>query len=460
LRKLTIAAALGALVALVVLATVPLRGTRPRVPPRLVAAGRGAGPLTAGGATVPLDVPPGSPLGGYPRFDFASQGIRDVPQARALVLSVPGFTAALVSVDVLLVPADLRARVERRLSRLAPDALLVAATHTHAGPGGYWEDALGERFGTGPFDERVAEGLAARIAQAVEEAAAARAPATLSVARSRRADLVRNRDGGEAGGRLLVLRAERAPGEVVGQVVVFPAHATVLGSRNRLVSGDWPAALARELPGATVVLQGAEGDQTWRLPPPPPDAPRPLPEVAPEDFARELAAEVRRLPLPPGPPDATLAGAVAWVTLPEPSFGAVPAFLDRLLSNLLWSWLPSSVGVTALRLGPVVLLAVPAEPGEAVGRAWREALGPDAEVVSLANDYVGYVDTAEQVRARRGEARRTYLGPDLAQVLGDGLRAAARALPAHGAGPPGPALPTTTSPAPTTPAATSPAASP
>jgi neutral ceramidase len=417
-------------VAVVVLATVPLHGTRPRAAPRLVAAGRGAGPLTAGGATVPLDVPPGSPIGGYPRLDFASQGIRDVPQARALVLSVPAFTVAVVSVDILLVPADLRARVERRLAGLAPDALLVTATHTHAGPGGYWEDALGERFGTGPFDERIVEGLAARIAQAVEQAAAARAPATLSVARAHRPDLVRNRDQGEPDGRLLAIRVEAAPGEVVGQLLVFPAHATVLGSRNRRISGDWPAALARELPGTTVVLQGAEGDQTWRLPPPPSDAPRPLPEVAPEDFARELAAEVRRLPWSAGTPDATLAGAVAWGTLPDPSFGAVPAFLDRLLSNLLWGWLPPSVGVSALRIGPVLLLAVPAEPGEAVGRAWREALGPEAEVVSLANDYVGYVDTAERVRARTGEARRTYLGPDLAQVLGEGLRVAARALPA------------------------------
>jgi hypothetical protein len=429
-RKLTVAAALGALVAVAVLATVPLRGGRPREVPRLVAAGHGTGPLRAGGAAVPLDVPPGSPIGGYVRWDYASRGVRDAPQARALVLSVPGFTAALVSVDVLLVPADLRARVERRLAGLAPDLLLVAATHTHAGPGGYWEDALGERFATGPFDARIVEALAARIAQAVEAAAAARAPATLSVGRSRRTDLVVNRDEGEAGGRLLVARVERAPGEVVGQVVVFPAHATVLGGRNRLLSGDWPAALARDLPGTTVVLQGAEGDQTWRLPPPPADAPRPVPDTAPEEFAREVASEVRRLPLPPGDPDATLAAAVAWVTLPEPSFAAVPPFLDRLVSNLLWSWLPTSVGVTALRLGPALLLAVPAEPGEEVGRRWRDLVGPDAEVVSLANDYVGYVDTAERVRARTGEAKRTYLGPDLAQVLGDGLVVASRAVEA------------------------------
>ena len=55
-------------------------------------------------------------------------------------------------------------------------------------------------------------------------------------------------------------------------------------------------------------------------------------------------------------------------------------------------------------------------------------LGDDAEVVSLAGDYLGYVETPQRVRARVGEAKRTYLGPDLAFVLGDGLVAAGGAL--------------------------------
>jgi hypothetical protein len=50
-------------------------------------------------------------------------------------------------------------------------------------------------------------------------------------------------------------------------------------------------------------------------------------------------------------------------------------------------------------------------------------------VVSLVGDYVGYVETPEGVRARTGEAKRTYLGPELAKVLGDGLEAARGALP-------------------------------
>jgi hypothetical protein len=42
---------------------------------------------------------------------------------------------------------------------------------------------------------------------------------------------------------------------------------------------------------------------------------------------------------------------------------------------------------------------------------------------------VGYVETPEQVRARKGEAKRTYLGPELSRVLLDGLAAAQAALP-------------------------------
>ncbi len=422
LKKLTAwtAAAIGA--TLLILAVFPVRGSREPGAPRVLSAARGSGPLSAGAAALPLPTPPGTPIGGYPRLRYASEGVEDAPMARALVLSEPGLSVALASVDILLVPAALREKVEARLRDLRLDAVLVGATHTHSGPGGFWNDALGARFGTGPYDPAREEALAARIAEVIRTAAAARAPAQVSVAGSRRVDLVRNRDGGARGGQLLVIRVERPGGEPVGQVVVFPAHATIRESRNRLLSGDWPGELARSLPGVTVFLQGAEGDQTWVLP-----APQPGPTHL--AYGRLVAQEVGRLPFPAGDGSPELAAAAAEVSLPAPSFGAVPAFLDRLLSNLLWNWMPARTRVVALRIGPATLLAVPAEPGEAVGSAWRSALGPGAEVVSLVGDYVGYVETAEGVRARTGEAKRTYLGPELSRVLQDGLAAAKGALP-------------------------------
>lgn len=422
LKKLTAWTAAAAGATLLILAVFPVRGSREPAPPRVVSAARGSGSLSAGAAAVPLATPPGVPIGGYPRLAYASEGVEDAPMARALVLSQPGLSVALASVDILLVPAALREKVEGRLRDLGLDAILVGATHTHSGPGGFWDDLLGARFGTGPYDPALEDLLAGRIADAIRAASAAQAPARVSVAGSRRPDLVRNRDGGARGGQLLAIRFERNGGEVVGQVVVFPAHATIREKRNRLLSGDWPGELARKLPGVTVFLQGAEGDQTWSLP-----APQPGPTHL--AFGRAVADEVGRLPFPPGDGSADLAVAAAEVSLPAPSFGAVPAFLDRLLSNLLWNWMPERTRVVALRIGPSTLLAVPAEPGEAVGSAWRGAFGPGVEVVSLVGDYVGYVETPEGVRARTGEARRTYLGPELSRVLQEGLAAAKGALP-------------------------------
>jgi hypothetical protein len=89
--------------------------------------------------------------------------------------------------------------------------------------------------------------------------------------------------------------------------------------------------------------------------------------------------------------------------------------------------LPGQARVTAVRLGPLLLLATPAEPVEAVGRAWREAASPNAELLSLAGGYVGYVDTAARFTAGEGEARRSYYGPGLAERLGTAVVAAARA---------------------------------
>jgi hypothetical protein len=55
------------------------------------------------------------------------------------------------------------------------------------------------------------------------------------------------------------------------------------------------------------------------------------------------------------------------------------------------------------------------------------ATGP-ARVVSLTQGYLGYIDTPDAVRERRGEARRTWFGPGLVDALGEGLRLAADAV--------------------------------
>src|SRR5512140_834867 len=125
----TVALAIGGL-------SLPWHGSRPPEPPTVAGSARGEGSVRAGGASVSIDLPPGVPIGGYARLDWRSEGQRDAVGARALFLEVPGCRVAVVSADILLVSEPLARRVEALVSDLRLDAVLVGATHTHAGPGG------------------------------------------------------------------------------------------------------------------------------------------------------------------------------------------------------------------------------------------------------------------------------------------------------------------------------------
>ncbi len=417
-KLLTVALAVLAL-ALAAAAVLRLRPGRSAEPPRVERVARGAGALEAGAAEVRLELPGRVPVAGFPRLQWMADGTRDPLSARALVVSEPGCSVALVSAEILLVPAELSRAVEERVSDLGLDLVLVAATHTHAGPGGFWRNAVGERAATGPYDERVFAALADRLADAVRRAAAAREPARLSAARADLSDFVYNRDAQEVDGRLLALRFASASGVPIAEVVVFPSHATILGSENRRLSGDWPGVLMRSRPCVALFFQGAIGDQSADMPDESP--------LTPEAYGRAVNRQVAALAFPPGDPRPPLALATASVLLPEPSPGAAPPFLRRLATNLLYDLVPARSRVAAVRLGPALLLAVPAEPVAAVARGWREGAGEGAEVVSLAGDYLGYVETRENAERSHGETIRTYYGPELAERLGRAVLAAAEA---------------------------------
>jgi hypothetical protein len=234
-------------------------------------------------------------------------------------------------------------------------------------------------------------------------------------------DLVRNRNGGAVDASLDGLRVEAADGSPIAEVIVFPAHPTLLGKGNRLLSGDWPARLGAP-PGGGVRLffQGAVGDQSARMP-------AGLPHGA-VPYGDAVRARVDALAYPAPGPETALAFARARAPLPRPSPGAVPALLRRAAANLLFRSTPRSAVVTALRLGDVLLVAVPAEPVAEAGARLRDAAGSEAVLVSLAGDYLGYVETPERTAAGEGEAVRTYYGPELAGRLEDAARAAAAAV--------------------------------
>jgi neutral ceramidase len=403
--------------------SLPWLRSPPAAPPTLVMGGRGEGPLHAGAASVSIDLPPDVPIGGYARLSWRSEGTRDPVGARALVLEVPGCRAALVSADVLLLSERLVREVEARVADLRLDAVIVGATHTHAGPGGFRDEFAFERAALGPFDAGLLDRIADRMAQAIRLAAATAVPARMTIARGAANDLVKARHGGREDGRMTALRFEAGSGGgPIGELLVFPAHPTILGKANRRLSGDWPGALAaRPGRGVRLVLQGAIGDQSVRM--------EGVDDAdAPERYAKAVEQHADTLPSAPSTSRTVMATASASVTLPAPWPGASPRLLRRAVSTLARSQLPESARVTVLRLGALRLVALPAEPTAAVAQRWRSLVGEDAEIVSLVGGYAGYVETPERTLRGEGEAVHTYYGPELAARLESAIVAASSAV--------------------------------
>jgi hypothetical protein len=399
-------------------ASLPWRAVRAPSAPRVLAAARGSGSLSAGAAEVPFELPAGTPIGGFARLSYASDAPAGPVGARALVLSSSGCTVAIASAEILLVPEALDAAVRARVADLGLAGLVVAATHTHAGPGGYWDHVVGERVATGAYDPRIEDAVADAIADAIRRARAALAPARAAVAQGAADDLARSRSGGAEEAPLTVVRLERIDGAPLAELTVFGAHATMLGKGNRAISGDWPGRfLADRSRGVRLLLQGALGDQSV-------DSPA---AASADGYAAALSGRVAALRYGRPDPAPALAFAAVEASLPALAFAGAPAVLRPAARTLVEGTMPPSARVQALRIGPALLLAVPAEPVGRVAAEWRSSLPEGAAIVSLAGGYVGYVESPERMAAASGETIRTYYGPELASRLGGALRTAAEA---------------------------------
>ncbi|MFP4058563.1 MAG: neutral/alkaline non-lysosomal ceramidase N-terminal domain-containing protein [Candidatus Brocadiia bacterium] len=230
--------------------------------------------LRAGIARANLTPYVGAFLAGFASRDRPSEGIHDELFARALVLEAGQRTVALVTCDLVGLGTDSVGRIREHVEEataIAPDAVMVACTHTHSGP------TTGILRHPG-FDPHLLAVTERKIAGAVAEAHRSMAEAALGwgtgqvpigVNRRERGDdgamrLGRN-DAGPVDHELGVLRVDGAEGRPMALVAVYACHPVVLGGGNYLVSADFPGQLAalveRVHPGALCgFLNGACGN--------------------------------------------------------------------------------------------------------------------------------------------------------------------------------------------------------
>ena len=302
-----------ACIALLLAGCASVQETRLPDPVSPAAIARVGGGLRAGFAVRDITPPPGVGLSSYAADSRQARGFRGRLRARAMVLEdAEGERLAFVVADLGQVSVLLHRRVADSTLRagtgIGADRLILSATHTHSGPGNFFEaDGLNANAGRfAGFDSVVAEFLVESIAAAVEEAASDLQPARagwrfesvwdFTVNRSFEAfarnpsprvpvtiGSARPPDRQAIDSTFAVLRVDRCDDaglacEPYGAFAVFPIHGTAIPAANDLFDADVHGVVAgtveahlRELGGDGaffLLAQGALGDVRPNLPDP------------------------------------------------------------------------------------------------------------------------------------------------------------------------------------------------
>ncbi|MBI2686861.1 MAG: hypothetical protein HYX27_11140 [Acidobacteria bacterium] len=182
--------------------------------------------------------------------------------ARAMVFRSGAETVAIASVDLLGFPSVLGDRSRALVKGLAPERILIGATHTHSAPDAYaFPDGKGGHTGSLEYLQFVAE----QVAAAVNDALAHLEPAELRVA------------SGEAKGkiaynyyapdlydrRVSVLQVRSSTGRPIGTLVNYAIHPEVLGNKVGILSPDLVGplhdALEKSFGGMGLFMNSAQG---------------------------------------------------------------------------------------------------------------------------------------------------------------------------------------------------------
>ena len=195
----------------------------------------------------------------------------------ALYIADSSLEAAIVDIDILLLPEDLERAIRDSVAAVTgmpPEHIWLAATHTHSGA--EFRDtwlAEGSEL-VGPY----LDGLPQKIADAVSAARADARPVTVAGGTGQCTINVNRRPvaadctvftgrnwGGFVDHTVYVVAVDGEDGESVATVVNYACHPTVLGPANRLLSPDYPGhmrrVVERNVGGLCLFLQGAAGDQ-------------------------------------------------------------------------------------------------------------------------------------------------------------------------------------------------------
>lgn len=414
------------------------------------------GELHASAVQIDITPPVGTPLEGYGAREGVSRGVHDPLVAQLLLLKSDETQVALICLDLLGVGSAFTHRVRDGIEEatgVPREGILLACSHTHAGPAGYIDELPGLPVSSDPELQRITSrqltGAAIWAQQKLE-------PARLGVGKGIVEGIGRNRNDPEHGAvdeELVLLRVDDVEGRPMAVMMNYGCHPTVLGYQNLLISADFPgaarSALRKVFPRTVFSFtNGASGDVSTRF------TRREQTFTEVERMGNMLAGEVLKvmssvitesrvelagrvepvkLPIRPFPPIEEaervlheLETELLQLKESGASHGDIRVATTRvegaaiqvILAKELAGRTRMETELQVLELGPLGLIGLPGEPFvRTVLDIKAMSHMPHTAVISYANDEVGYFPDAHSFEAGTYEALSSPYQDDIAEML-------------------------------------------
>jgi neutral ceramidase len=206
--------------------------------------------IQAGWAKVNITPEEPVAMAGYGnRWGKKYTSVHDSLWVRAFVFDNGYQKAVLLTMDMLIVPPEVREALEERLPQIGftIDQTYLTATHTHYSYGG-WAKKLVGKIIAGRYRDKVVEKLTDRILVAIQQADARKQKASFGFGQYHAGELVYHRINRQGNTdpwlRVFLIRQQSGATAVISS---FAAHATLLPSRQYVLSRDYPGALVDTL---------------------------------------------------------------------------------------------------------------------------------------------------------------------------------------------------------------------
>lgn len=421
----------------------------------------------AGFSKVCISPPVGAALAGFAARENASVGVHDDLYARALVLENEDAAVAFVCVDVLALPSEFVNKVRNAIhvsTGLEPHSIMIASTHTHAGP-----VTITTFFNPNEsVDQSYLGRLAADIVESVSTAWTNRFNARIGVGAGQVKGVGVNRrspDQRPVDEEVGIIKIADGEGATRAVLLNYACHPTVLGPDNLLVTGDFPnfalEAIEKALgPGSFAAFaNGTQGNismgHSSEL--------SAIGVVTPGrtfERAAELgnllgAATLQALPVIEARAEVKLGADTLHVDLPlkkyppleetarllreaenrlaqlmahdghdieevrraksEQLYASIANFYAQEASALTDGLL--RIELQAIRINDAVFVAVPAEVFVEIGLSLKESAPHRTFIVGLANGYIGYLPTAAAHDVGGYEVVSSKCQPEAEEIL-------------------------------------------